>query len=309
MRKTIAAVGLAILMAAAPASAIDHKNLDEGRPLRLEDAYPIASDEIALEAGGGLRLSRRGADQGFFPIELLYGVFPNAQVGVGTTLFSDPHAVDDRPKSGDLHLSALDNFNQETIDLPAFGLKLALDAPTGVRGRGFGVEVKGIIHEHAKEHHEATQAARRMPAGSLNRTAFSATVHCLTGCAIGEVLGMVAGTGLGLSNLVTIALSVGLAFVFGYALTMLPLLRAGLSLTKAAGLAFASDTASIALMEIVDNLIMVIIPGAMAAGPTRLLFWGSLAVSLLIAGALAFPLNRWLIARGMGHSVIHSHHQ
>ena len=142
---------------------------------------------------------------------------------------------------------------------------------------------------------------------SLNRTALSATVHCLSGCAIGEVLGMVIGTALGMGNLMTIALAVVLAFVFGYALTMLPLIRAGLALKAAATLAFASDTASIALMEIVENLIMVLIPGAMDAGMTSGLFWGSLVVSLLVAGALAFPLNRWLIARGMGHAVIHAH--
>jgi Putative MetA-pathway of phenol degradation len=146
MTKTITAVvGLAILMAAGPASAIDHKNLDEGRPLRLEDAYPIGSGEIAVEAGAGFRLARRGPDQGFFPVELLYGAFPNFQLGLGSILFTDPHEVDDRPKSGDLHLSALYNFNQETISVPAFGLKLGLDVPTGVDSKGFGVEVKGII--------------------------------------------------------------------------------------------------------------------------------------------------------------------
>ena len=146
MTKTmIAVVGLAILMAAGPASGIDHKNLDEGRPLRLEDAYPIASGEIAIEAGGGFRLARRGPDQGFFPVELLYGSFPNFQLGVGTVLFTDPHEVDDRPKSGDLHLSALYNLNQETINVPAFGLKLGVDVPTGVDSRGVGVEIKGIV--------------------------------------------------------------------------------------------------------------------------------------------------------------------
>jgi hypothetical protein len=146
MVKTVTAVlGFTILVAVAPTSAIDHKNLDEGRPLRLEDAYPISSGELAVEVGGGFRLARRGADQGFFPVELLYGALPNFQVGVGTTLFTDPDEVDDRPKSGDLHLSALYNLNQETISVPAFGLKLGLDAPTGVDARGFGVEVKGII--------------------------------------------------------------------------------------------------------------------------------------------------------------------
>ena len=144
---------------------------------------------------------------------------------------------------------------------------------------------------------------------SLNRLAFSATVHCLTGCAIGEVLGMIIGTALGWSDLATIVLAIALAFLFGYSLTMLPLLRGGLALGAAIPLALASDTISIAVMEIVDNAIMLLIPGAMEAGLTNLLFWGSLAVALLIAGAVAFPVNRWLIARGKGHAVVHAHHQ
>ena len=143
---------------------------------------------------------------------------------------------------------------------------------------------------------------------SRNRTALSATVHCLTGCAIGEVLGMVIGTALGLGNWPTVVLAVVLAFFFGYSLTMLPLLRAGLGLKTVLALAFASDTASIALMEFVDNLIMLYIPGAMDAGLSSLLFWASLVASLLIAGVVAFPLNRWLIDRGMGHAVLHKHH-
>jgi Domain of unknown function (DUF4396) len=143
---------------------------------------------------------------------------------------------------------------------------------------------------------------------SLNRTAFSATVHCLTGCAIGEVLGMVIGTGLGWGNFATVVLSVILAFFFGYSLTMLPLLRSGLALTTVLPLAFAADTVSIAVMEVVDNLVMVIIPGAMAAGPLTLLFWGSLAFSLAVAFVAAFPVNRYLIARGKGHAVVHEHH-
>ena len=141
-----------------------------------------------------------------------------------------------------------------------------------------------------------------------NRVALSATVHCLTGCAIGEVLGMVVGTALTWSNGATIALSIVLAFVFGYALTMMPLLRAGLAIGAAAGLAFAADTISIAIMEVIDNLIMVAIPGAMDAGLGSALFWGSLAGSLVIAGAAAFPVNRWLIDRGRGHAVVHRHH-
>ena len=143
---------------------------------------------------------------------------------------------------------------------------------------------------------------------SLDALAFSATIHCLTGCAIGEVLGMVIGTALGLGDVATIALAVVLAFLFGYALTMRPMLRSGLAFGAAAKLALAADTASITVMEIVDNAIMLAIPGAMSAGLGSALFWGSLAVSLAIAGAAAFPVNRWLIARGRGHAVVHEHH-
>ncbi len=143
---------------------------------------------------------------------------------------------------------------------------------------------------------------------SLNRVAFSATAHCLTGCAIGEVLGMVIGTALGWGNVATIVLAVALAFFFGYSLTMLPLLRSGMALAAVFPLAFASDTLSITVMEIVDNLIMVVVPGAMEAGPTSLLFWGSLAVALAVAFVVAFPVNRYLIARGKGPAVVHQHH-
>jgi hypothetical protein len=143
---------------------------------------------------------------------------------------------------------------------------------------------------------------------SLNRLAFSATAHCLTGCAIGEVLGMVVGTALGWGNIATVALAVALAFFFGYSLTMLPLLRSGLALAAVLPLAFASDTLSITVMEIVDNLVMLAVPGAMEAGPTSLLFWGSLVFALLIAGAAAFPVNRYLISRGRGHAVVHRYH-
>ena len=146
------------------------------------------------------------------------------------------------------------------------------------------------------------------PATSLNSLAFTATVHCLTGCAIGEVLGMVIGTALSWGNAATIALAVALAFIFGYALTMLPLLRSGLAFGAAVRLALAADTASITIMEIVDNAIMLVIPGAMHAGLGSPLFWGSLAAALVIAGVAAFPVNRWLIARGRGHAVVHQHH-
>jgi len=144
---------------------------------------------------------------------------------------------------------------------------------------------------------------------SLNRTAFSATVHCLTGCAIGEVLGMVIGTALGWGNFATIVLAIVLAFFFGYSLTMLPLLRSGLALASALPLAFASDTLSIAIMEVVDNLIMLVIPGAMEAGLGSLLFWGSLVFALAVAFVAAFPVNRYLIARGRGHAVVHEYHE
>src|SRR5687768_7820017 len=168
----------------------------------------------------------------------------------------------------------------------------------------------GLAASHHATHgrYGADSDSRAMATPSLNRVAVSATIHCLTGCAIGEVLGMVIGTALGWSNLRTIAIAVVLAFIFGYALTMLPLLRAGLAFAGAARLALAADTASIFIMEIVDNAIMLAIPGAMHAGLRSPLFWGSLAVALLIAGVAAFPVNRWLISRGRGHAVVHRHH-
>jgi Domain of unknown function (DUF4396) len=155
-------------------------------------------------------------------------------------------------------------------------------------------------HAHEHHHHELPSSG-----GALSAVALSATLHCLTGCAIGEVLGMVIGTALGFSDVGTIALAVALAFLFGYTLTSLPLLRAGLALSAVVPIALASDTASIAIMEVVDNAIMVAVPGAMEAGLDNILFWGALSVALVVAGALAFPLNRWLIARGKGHAVIH----
>jgi len=143
---------------------------------------------------------------------------------------------------------------------------------------------------------------------SLNRLAFSATAHCLTGCAIGEVLGIIIGTALGWGNFATIALAIVLAFFFGYSLTMLPLLRSGMALAAVLPLAFAADTLSITVMEIVDNLVLLVIPGAMEAGLTSLLFWGSLAFALAVAFVAAFPVNRYLISRGKGHAVVHEHH-
>jgi uncharacterized protein DUF4396 len=133
-------------------------------------------------------------------------------------------------------------------------------------------------------------------------------VHCLTGCAIGEVLGMVIGTALDFSNLGTIALSVVLAFFFGYLLTSLPLLRSGMAFAAVVPIALASDTISITIMEIVDNAILLLIPGAMDAGLDDIGFYLALAAALLIAGAAAFPANRWLIGRGKGHAVVHQMH-
>jgi Domain of unknown function (DUF4396) len=143
---------------------------------------------------------------------------------------------------------------------------------------------------------------------SLNALAFSATVHCLTGCAIGEVLGVIIGTALGWSDLATIALAIGLAFFFGYSFTSYPLLRAGMALGAVIPIALAADTVSIAVMELVDNAILLLIPGAMDAGLGDIGFWASLAFALLVAGAVAYPVNRWLLARGKGHAVVHQHH-
>jgi uncharacterized protein DUF4396 len=143
---------------------------------------------------------------------------------------------------------------------------------------------------------------------SLNRTAFAATWHCLTGCAIGEILGLVIASALGWGTVASIALAVVLAFCFGYALTLRSVLRAGVDLRRGLSLAFASDTLSITTMEIVDNAFIVLVPGALAAGLTDALFWWSLAVSLAIAFVAAVPVNRWLIARGRGHAVVHEYH-
>jgi hypothetical protein len=145
-------------------------------------------------------------------------------------------------------------------------------------------------------------------AASLNRVAASATTHCLTGCAIGEVLGVVIGTALGWGNAATIALAIALAFFFGYLLTSMPLLRSGLGLREVVPIALAADTLSIAIMEIVDNAFLLLYPGAMEAGVGDALFWWTLAAALAIAWVCAFPANRWLIARGRGHAVVHAHH-
>ena len=143
---------------------------------------------------------------------------------------------------------------------------------------------------------------------SLTRTAISATLHCLTGCAIGEVLGMVIGTALGWGDVATIVLAIVLAFFFGYLLTFLPVRRAGLSFGAAVKVALAADTVSILVMEIVDNAIILAVPGAMEAGLSDPLFWGSLAVSLAVAFVVTVPVNRAMIGRGRGHAVAHQHH-
>ncbi len=150
------------------------------------------------------------------------------------------------------------------------------------------------------DHHEMPTSG-----GALTSVALSATLHCLTGCAIGEVLGMIVGTALGFSDAGTVVLAVALAFLFGYGLTSLPLLRAGLAPAAVIPIALASDTLSIAVMEFVDNAIMLGVPGAMEAGVTDVLFWGALSFALVVAGAFALPVNRWLIARGKGHAVVH----
>lgn len=151
-------------------------------------------------------------------------------------------------------------------------------------------------HEHAAHH------------TSLNKTSLSATLHCLTGCAIGEVLGMIISSALGWATLASIVISVVLAFFFGYGLSMRPILKHGLSFRRAAKVAFASDTASIATMEITDNLFIMVVPGAISAGLSTFLFWWSLAISLFVAFWVAFPVNRYLIARGKGHAVAHQYH-
>jgi hypothetical protein len=149
-------------------------------------------------------------------------------------------------------------------------------------------------HDHDHDH------------GGLNSVALSATLHCLTGCAIGEIVGMAIATAMGLANGPSIMLAIALAFVFGYTLTSFPLLRAGLALAAVIPIALASDTFSIALMEVVDNAIVLVIPGAMDAGLGDVLFWGSLTFALAVAGAAAFPLNRWLITKGKGHTAVHN---
>ncbi|WP_018157926.1 DUF4396 domain-containing protein [Demetria terragena] len=157
-------------------------------------------------------------------------------------------------------------------------------------------------HQHQNAHHHGQHDT------SSWRTAASATLHCLTGCAIGEILGMVIGTALGWSNLATIALAVVLAFFFGYALTMRGVLRAGVPFRQAVKIALIADTVSIAVMEIVDNGVMLAVPGAMEAGLASPTFWGALAFALAVAFIVTVPVNKWMISRGTGHAVVHDYH-
>jgi Domain of unknown function (DUF4396) len=161
------------------------------------------------------------------------------------------------------------------------------------------------MEAHAPAHHDHDHGDLPTSGGALTSVAISATLHCLTGCAIGEIAGLAIGTALGLSNWGTVALAVALAFVFGYSLTSLPLLRAGLAVSAVIPIALASDTFSIAVMELVDNAVVLAVPGAMEAGLGSMLFWGSLAFSLAVAFVAALPVNRWLIARGRGHAAVH----
>jgi hypothetical protein len=163
--------------------------------------------------------------------------------------------------------------------------------------------VADVMSAHDHPHGMSASAA----SASLWQQAISATLHCLTGCAIGEVLGMVVGSALGWGNAATVVLSIALAFVFGYSLAVRPVLRAGLPLVAALGVAFASDTISISVMELIDNAFVLAIPGAMDAGLASALFWGTLLASLAIAFVVTVPVNRWLIARGRGHAVMHQY--
>ena len=165
-------------------------------------------------------------------------------------------------------------------------------------------EVKGAKDEKCPKCHMTLVPAKT----SLKKVAFSATLHCLTGCALGEITGMIIGTAFNLHNLAAIVLSILLAFGFGYSFSMFPLLKSGLSLKKSLSLALASDTISISVMEIMDNLIIVFIPGALNAQLNDPLFWGSLAVSLFVAFWSAYPVNMYLISKGRGHAVAHKHH-
>lgn len=167
--------------------------------------------------------------------------------------------------------------------------------------RHFQPKAEMAVYHPSTEHHETMKP-------SLNRLAFQATLHCMTGCAIGGIAGMVIGTALGWGMWETVGLAVTLAFITGFALTMIPLMRAEMPLRQALGIAFAADFISVSVMEIVDNAVMMAIPGAMASGPLDWFFWVSMALALAIAFAVALPINLWLIRRGRGHAVVHAHH-
>ena len=167
------------------------------------------------------------------------------------------------------------------------------------------------MHEHpspGQGEHADGHGAEHGGGHATNAMAVSATLHCLTGCAIGEILGLVVGTALGLGNLATIAVAIALAFVFGYTLSTLPLLRAGLGAGAALSVVLAADTLSIATMELVDNLVVAVVPGAMNAGLVNPVFWLSMALALTAAFFAAWPVNRWLLARGKGHALTHGYH-
>lgn len=173
------------------------------------------------------------------------------------------------------------------------------------------------MSEHTAHHDHTSRAEQAVGAhqshedhvgGGLNAMAASATLHCLTGCAIGEILGLIIGTALGLSTVATIALAVSLAFLFGYALSTLPLVRAGLGFFGALSVVLAADTLSIATMELVDNAVMAAIPGAMESGLVNPVFWGGMIIALTAAFVAAYPVNRYLLQRGKGHALTHAYH-
>ncbi|KOX15240.1 membrane protein [Saccharothrix sp. NRRL B-16348] len=167
----------------------------------------------------------------------------------------------------------------------------------------------GHQHGHATHQGHEDHEGHQAHAGGVSwGMAASATLHCLTGCAIGEVLGMVIGTALGWGSLATIALAVALAFVFGYALTMRGVLKAGVGFRQALKVALAADTVSIIVMEVIDNGVMLVVPGAMEAGLASVLFWGALAFAFAVAFVVTVPVNKWLIGRGRGHAVVHAYH-
>jgi Domain of unknown function (DUF4396) len=173
-------------------------------------------------------------------------------------------------------------------------------------------ETQSEHHPHGEGHHAAhdhgDDAHRDHGGGSLNRLAVSATLHCLTGCAIGEVTGMAIGTALGWGNVATIALAVGLAFLFGYTLTSIPLFKAGLTFAAALPIILATDTVSIAIMEVIDNLVVLLVPGAMHAGLDDPLLWGAVAGGFVVAFPFAWWANRYMLARGKGHALVHQYH-